>query len=231
MFRRQSCAQKKQACLLFETLSVTAVTEASEMVSGSGPPPMNMPWRSRFSVSRIAGSSGDHIMDMIRTTCTEINVPKNGDSESFPRYYNSSPAQTFCFILKFTLGLFLFFLYKSWWQIITSGNGHTQHLWYFCLTNCSQVGWSTLKGVVSQYEFVILASTSSLIWPYLRSSILATDTSVPVLLVSTVLTALHGSKQSFICSVEKLKEDNRFALLSRKQSCIIVDATAWTSLL
>lgn len=170
MFRRQSCAQKKQACLLFETLSVTAVTEASEMVSGSGPPPMNMPWRSRFSVSRIAGSSGDHIMDMIRTTCTEINVPKNGDSESFPRYYNSSPAQTFCFILKFTLGLFLFFLYKSWWQIITSGNGHTQHLWYFCLTNCSQVGWSTLKGVVSQYEFVILARTSSLIWPYLRSS-------------------------------------------------------------
>lgn len=43
MFRRQSCAQKKQVCLLFETLSVTAVTEASEMVSGSGPPPMNMP--------------------------------------------------------------------------------------------------------------------------------------------------------------------------------------------
>lgn len=126
---------------------------------------------------------------------------------------------------------FFFFFNKSWWQIITSGNGHTQHLWYFCLTNCSQVGWSTLKGVVSQYEFVILARTSSLIWPYLRSSILATDTSVPVLLVSTVLTALHGSKQSFICSVEKLKEDNRFALLSRKQSCIIVDATAWTSLL
>ena len=49
-------------------------------------------------------------------------MPKNGDSESF-QFYNSSPAQTFGFILKSTLG-FSFFC-KSWLQIMTSGNGQT----------------------------------------------------------------------------------------------------------
>lgn len=39
----QLYAQQKQACLLFDTLVVTAVTEATEMASRSGPPPMNMP--------------------------------------------------------------------------------------------------------------------------------------------------------------------------------------------
>lgn len=53
----------QNSCLLLDTLVVTAVTEASEMVSGSTPPPMNMPWRSRSSVSKIAGSSVDQIKD------------------------------------------------------------------------------------------------------------------------------------------------------------------------
>lgn len=58
VYKTQPCA-RRCPCLLFDTLVVTAVTEAKEMVSTSGPPPMNMAWRSRFSVSRMAGSSGD----------------------------------------------------------------------------------------------------------------------------------------------------------------------------
>lgn len=47
----------RHACLLFDTLVVTAVTEAKEIASTSRPPPKNMAWRSRFSASRTAGSS------------------------------------------------------------------------------------------------------------------------------------------------------------------------------
>lgn len=61
IFKMQPDAQQSHACLLLDTLVVTAVTEASEIVSGSGPPFKNMPWRSKFSVSRIAGSSGNHM--------------------------------------------------------------------------------------------------------------------------------------------------------------------------
>lgn len=43
--------------LLLDTLVVTAVTEAREMASGSASPARNMLCRSKFSVSRIAGSS------------------------------------------------------------------------------------------------------------------------------------------------------------------------------
>lgn len=50
------------ACLLLDTFVVTAVTEAREMVSGSGP---NMPLGSRFCVSRMAGSSGGYIKYML----------------------------------------------------------------------------------------------------------------------------------------------------------------------
>lgn len=70
----QPYAQQSHACLLFDTLVVTAVTEASEMVSASGPPPMNMPWRSRFSVSRIAGSSRDHMKDTQGAKSTKIKA-------------------------------------------------------------------------------------------------------------------------------------------------------------
>lgn len=43
--------------LLFETLVVTAVTEAKEMVSGSSAHPCLMAFRSRSSASKTAGSS------------------------------------------------------------------------------------------------------------------------------------------------------------------------------
>lgn len=61
--------------LLFETLVVTAVTDASETASISGP--VNKPRRSRFSVSRIAGSSGDATLKKIKgllfkTVTTEV---------------------------------------------------------------------------------------------------------------------------------------------------------------
>lgn len=46
--------------LLLETLVVTAVTEAREMVSGSSPPPNRMALRSMSSVSKTAGSSEKH---------------------------------------------------------------------------------------------------------------------------------------------------------------------------
>lgn len=46
------------AYLLLETLVVTAVTEAREMVLGSGPPPPPIPpMKSRSSVSKTAASS------------------------------------------------------------------------------------------------------------------------------------------------------------------------------
>ncbi len=49
-----------QICdLLLETLVVTAVTEASEMVSGSSPPPRRMVFLSRSSASKIAASSAN----------------------------------------------------------------------------------------------------------------------------------------------------------------------------
>lgn len=54
------------ACLLFDTFVVTAVTEAMEMVSGSGPP-INIPLRSMFCVSKTAGSSRHHTKDIIRS--------------------------------------------------------------------------------------------------------------------------------------------------------------------
>lgn len=84
MFKVQPAAQQSQACLLFDTLVVTAVTDASEMASESGPTPMNMAWRSRFSVSRIAGSSRDHIKDTHGTKSTKIKamIFKKDDIES-----------------------------------------------------------------------------------------------------------------------------------------------------
>lgn len=45
--------------LLLETLVVTAVTEAREMVSGSNDPARRIAFLSRSSMSRIAGSSGE----------------------------------------------------------------------------------------------------------------------------------------------------------------------------
>lgn len=54
-FQAQVLEELSHTYLLFETLVVTAVTEASETASISGS--MNKPRRSRFSVSRIAGSS------------------------------------------------------------------------------------------------------------------------------------------------------------------------------
>lgn len=53
----QNVFVKQISDLLLETLVVTAVTEASEMVSGSGPPPRRMDFPSRSSASRMAGSS------------------------------------------------------------------------------------------------------------------------------------------------------------------------------
>lgn len=44
--------------LLLETLVVTAVTEAREMVSGSSDPARRIAFLSKSSMSRIAGSSG-----------------------------------------------------------------------------------------------------------------------------------------------------------------------------
>lgn len=55
MFQRQTLEELSHTYLLFETLVVTAVTDASETASISGL--MRKPRRSRFSVSRIAGSS------------------------------------------------------------------------------------------------------------------------------------------------------------------------------
>lgn len=72
----QMLEELSHAYLLFETLVVTAVTDASETASISGP--MNKPRRSRFSVSRIAGSSGDATLKkkikglLFKTVTTEV---------------------------------------------------------------------------------------------------------------------------------------------------------------
>lgn len=50
--------EKNKINLLLETLVVTAVTDAREMVSGSNDPARRIAFLSRSSMSRIAGSSG-----------------------------------------------------------------------------------------------------------------------------------------------------------------------------
>lgn len=56
-----ACLCMKILNLLLETLVVTAVTEAREMVSGSSDPASRMAFLSRSSMSRMAGSSGHQL--------------------------------------------------------------------------------------------------------------------------------------------------------------------------
>lgn len=58
LFTRLHVVGIKMWHLLLETLVVTAVTEAREMVSGSRDPARRMAFLSRSSISRTAGSSG-----------------------------------------------------------------------------------------------------------------------------------------------------------------------------
>lgn len=84
------CIRKNKINLLLETLVVTAVTDAREMVSGSNDPARRIAFLSRSSMSRIAGSSGR--LKQSKSTLGECRLIP---SVSMISVYNFQPFELF----------------------------------------------------------------------------------------------------------------------------------------